>query len=413
MQKQLKRSNKTISLLKKKLKKSQQKSRRLKKKVTDLKGIVKQLQKEDLISSKCEEMLDQTFARIPLALMKRMTSKKSGKGNKYSPELKSFALTLQFYSAKAYEFVRNTFNVALPSQSQIRRWYGKVAADPGFTKPAFNALKVKVEDAQKNGKKIICSLMLDEMAIKKHISWDGKTFQGYVDLGNGIDDDSLPVAKDTLVFMVVSIDGSWKVPVGYFFVDGLSGKERANLVEVCIQRLSDVSVEVISLTCDGPSCHFSMLSALGATLKASDMVSSFPHPQDKGKRIHVLLDICHMLKLVRNTWAEGGILVDKDGGKILWYLVELQNLQQAEGLHLGNKLRMAHIQWKQQKMKVNLAAQALSSSVADAIEYCTDKLKLPQFQGSEPTVKFLRLFDHLFDIMNSRNPLAKGYKAPL
>ena len=40
-------------------------------------------------------------------------------------------------------------------------------------------------------------------------------------------------------------------------------------------------------------------------------------------------------------------------------------------------------------------------------------MKLPQVQGSEATVKFLHLFDHLFDILNSRNPLAKGYKAPL
>ena len=40
-------------------------------------------------------------------------------------------------------------------------------------------------------------------------------------------------------------------------------------------------------------------------------------------------------------------------------------------------------------------------------------LKLPQFQGSEATVKFLRMFDHLFDVLNSRNPLAKGYKSPL
>ena len=64
-------------------------------------------------------------------------------------------------------------------------------------------------------------------------------------------------------------------------------------------------------------------------------------------------------------------------------------------------------------MKVNLAAQSLSSSVADAIEYCATTLKLPQFQGSQATVKFIRHFDHLFDVLNSRNPLAKGYKSPL
>ena len=275
-------------------------------------------------------------------------------------------------------------------------------------------MKVKAEEAEKKGGKVICSLMMDEMAIKKHVSWDGKKYNGYVDLGNGISDDSLPVAGDALVFMVVAVDGSWKVPCGYFFIDGLSGKERANLVKVCIQRLSDVGVKVISLTCDGPSCHFSMLSALGASLHLANMIPYFPHPNNNKEKIYVLLDVCHMLKLVRNTLAEKGILVDKDGGKILWqYLVDLERLQNDEGLRLGNKLKKAHIQWKQQKMKVNLAAQSLSSSVADAIEYCATTLNLPQFQGCEATVKFLRLFDHLFDVLNSRNPLAKGYKSPL
>ena len=64
-------------------------------------------------------------------------------------------------------------------------------------------------------------------------------------------------------------------------------------------------------------------------------------------------------------------------------------------------------------MKVNLAAQASSSSVADALEYCANELKLPEFQGCEATVGFIKMFDQLFDILNSRNPLAKGYKAPL
>ena len=180
------------------------------------------------------------------------------------------------------------------------------------------------------------------------------------------------------------------------------------------QHLSGVGIEVISFTCDGPSCHFSMLSALGASLDPSQMTTWFPHPDDENKKIYILLDVCHMLKLVRNTLGEKGILINNDDEKVLWaYIVELQRLQETEGLRLGNKLKKAHIQWKQQKMKVNLAAQSLSSSVADAIEYCWSELKLPQFQGCEATVTFLRIFDHLFDILNSRNPLGKGYKAPL
>jgi hypothetical protein len=53
----------------------------------------------------------------------------------------------------------------------------------------------------------------------------------------------------------------------------------------------------------------------------------------------------------------------------------------------------------------------LSASVADAIEFCGENLKLDQFVGSEATVHYLRVIDRLVDILNSRNPFAKGYKA--
>ena len=38
---------------------------------------------------------------------------------------------------------------------------------------------------------------------------------------------------------------------------------------------------------------------------------------------------------------------------------------------------------------------------------------MENFKGNEATVTFIRTFDHLFDILNSKNPLANNYKAPL
>lgn len=110
MQQLLDASNVKVLTLKKKLKTLQQRTRRLKKKVTSLQQIVTKLRQNNLISSNCEEMLSQTFSGVPLAVMKKMSTKISGKGSKYSSQLKFFALTLQFYSAKAYEFVRKTFS---------------------------------------------------------------------------------------------------------------------------------------------------------------------------------------------------------------------------------------------------------------------------------------------------------------
>lgn len=90
------------------------------------------------------------------------------KGKKYTEEVKAFALTLQLYSNKAYEYVRKIFNLSLPHPRTLRSWYTKVAGDPGFTESAFSALKRHVENNRQNNKEIVCSLLLDEMAIRKH-----------------------------------------------------------------------------------------------------------------------------------------------------------------------------------------------------------------------------------------------------
>ena len=193
--------------------------------------------------------------------------------------------------------------------------------------------------------------MIDEMAIRTHAEWDGQKYRGFIDLGTGVDDnDSLPLAKDALVFMVVAVNSTWKVPCAYFLVNGLHGIERANLIKMCLRKLLEVGVKVISLTCDSPSCHSSMLSELGLNLNPYNLKTNFPHPHNSGANVYALLDVCHMLKLVRNTLSDGGILQDKDGNKIyLHYLVELYKLQTTEGLRLANKLKKAHIEWRQQK----------------------------------------------------------------
>ncbi|XDV47041.1 hypothetical protein PO909_016787 [Leuciscus waleckii] len=157
-----------------------------------------------------------------------------------------------------------------------------------------------------------------------------------------------------------------------------------------------------------------MIRELGANLCIMDMRPYFLHPEDHTQKVHVLLDPCHMLKLLRNVFSTVEVLVREDGQQIRWrYIEELHKLQEKEGLRLGNKLKMAHIQWRNQKMKVNLAAQLFSSSVADALEYCEQELKYPQFSGCAATVQFLRTIDAAFDVLNSRNPLGKGHKAPI
>ena len=392
-----------------KLKLEKQKTTRLKIKINCLTEVISELKQKMLISTGCAEMLEASFSGVPKEILIRVKQRKK---QKVLEELRSFAMTLHFYSAKAYAYVRECFDLVLPHPETIRSWYSKISADPGFTQPAFSAIKSCVEERKREGKETLCALMMDEVSIRKHVEYAAGKFHGYVDLGCGVVNDSLPPAKDALVLMVVAIDDSWKIPVAYFLIDGLTGEERANIIKECLLRLHAIGARVLSLTCDGPSCHFAMLRALGANMDVLNMKPSFPHPADPSDKIHAVLDVCHMLKLIRNTLADRSTL-QTPTGKISWkFLQELNKLQEAQGLRLGNKLKMAHIRWEKLKMKVKLATQVFSSSVADALEYCNTQLHLPQFRGCEETVEFLRTIDAAFDVLNSRNPLGKGYKAP-
>ena len=64
-------------------------------------------------------------------------------------------------------------------------------------------------------------------------------------------------------------------------------------------------------------------------------------------------------------------------------------------------------------MNVKLAAQTMSGSLANAIDFMNISQKQPEFQDSKGTVAFIRILDRLFDMLNYRNPCGKGFKQPL
>ncbi len=51
----------------------------------------------------------------------------------------------------------------------ISSWYNAIDGEPGFTKETLTALKAKVLAAKRDGQKVVCALMLDEMSIHKHV----------------------------------------------------------------------------------------------------------------------------------------------------------------------------------------------------------------------------------------------------
>lgn len=103
------------------------------------------------------------------------------------------------------------------------------------------------------------------------------------------------------------------------------------------------------------------------------------------------------------------MLLDDNGQQISWsYFKQLVELQETEGLHAGNKLTERHINFWREIMKVRLAVQVFSASVADALDFCNNDLHLPKFSGADATAKFCRVLNDVFDALNTRNVLSKN-----
>ena len=60
--------------------------------------------------------------------------------------------------------------MALPHPTLIRLWNARINGNAGFTQYAFVALSAQVKEDTSNDRQTICALMLDEMAIRKHVS---------------------------------------------------------------------------------------------------------------------------------------------------------------------------------------------------------------------------------------------------
>lgn len=400
-----------IKKYRKKIHSLQQTKRRQKKKIDDLTSFLSELKQKHFIDNDILETLNQAVGPNKEFLLRQLSKVTSlHQPTTYSEELKTFALMLHFYSPRAYNYVRNTFQTCLPHTRTIGKWYKKLDGSPGFTEEAFRML---TKYAEYSSYPILCSLLIDEMAIRQYIEWDGKVFHGYVNIGSEPLDDSLPIAKDALVFMAVGINTNWKIPLGYFLINKMTSEQRANLLKQCLKLCSETGIKVVSITFDGLAANISMVKQLGCCFDIDNINPTFCHPATNEK-VALFLDACHMVKLVRNTLGDKKLIFDEDNNKIEWnYVKELHELQEIGVLHLGNKLRSAHISFYKQKMNVKLATQLLSESVADSIEFCDKILQLPKFKNSEATVKFIRIVNKLFDILNSRNVKQFGYKKPI
>jgi DNA transposase THAP9 len=204
----------------------------------------------------------------------KRTSEQKVHHGKYTPDERCLALTVQYHSTSAYNALRKIFNNCLPHEETVRRWYKNIDGNPGFTVESHRVLRRLCTTANQNHKKVVVAMTMDEMAVRKHLAYDkhNDKFDGTVDFQHK-SKSSDDLASKALVFMLTAVNDSWKIPIGYFYVNGLSAELRAELITKCFEFLKDLDLEVISLTFDGDPANIKAVEILGAKFSADeDMV---------------------------------------------------------------------------------------------------------------------------------------------
>lgn len=227
------------------------------------------------------------------------------------------------------------------------------------------------------------------MSLKKETSYINGKFSGFCDYGGIVAEDSETLCSEALVFLLVPLTFStFQYPVGYFLVDKVNSRIQTELVKSILELTATKGLRIRNITSDGAAANQTMFGLLGCMLDANTPKPFFQHPH-MDHRVYATLDICHMLKLARNAFADFNTLYDYEDRKISWeVIVKLSKLQDDIGLHMANKLSSKHIQWKKQKMKVKLAAQLFSRSVADALRFLNES-GADGFEDCQATIEFL------------------------
>lgn len=96
-------------------------------------------------------------------------------------------------------------------------------------------------------------LIFDGMAIRSQVSVDQKEniLRGNIDFGNATqyldtnkESEKNKMATEMLASQVVSFSTKFKISIAHFFINGISAKVQAKLIEVAINKLYDIGIVV-------------------------------------------------------------------------------------------------------------------------------------------------------------------------
>ncbi|KAL5500013.1 hypothetical protein EMCRGX_G011503 [Ephydatia muelleri] len=329
---------------------------------------------------------------------------------KWHPLMIKWCLYLRYKSSGAYEALRESGCLKLPSQRTLRDYTHVVKAANGFTLDIDEQLvRVSKLLTLKEWQKCV-ALVIDEMFIREDLVYDKTNDEliGFTDLGDinnhlvayekCLNEDTCPtVANSMLVFMVCSFFTQMKYPYVQFPCANVSGDLLFAPIWEAVFRLERCGFKVLTITFDGAAANRRFLKLMGSEKVLFKVINKYSLEK---RPLFFFSDPPHLLKTTRNCLASKARHLWCNGSDILFqHITDMyyRDREKSMGLLLLPKIKLEHIQLTPfSRMRVDLAAQLLSETVAKALVLSGDP-------AVQETAKFVTMFDKFFDALNVSN----------
>ena len=181
-----------------------------------------------------KQYLENSFERI-FWDQQREASSKSSKGMRWHPAIIKWCLYLRYQSSKAYELVRNSGVIKLPSQRTLMDYTHCVKSDTGFSTNVDLLLMQANNMSSCSEHQKLVILLLDEMYVREDLVYDKHSgrLTGFTHLGSVSDhllaseraqgDPVRQLAKTIMVFMVKGLFTPLRFAYAQFPCNSLTG----------------------------------------------------------------------------------------------------------------------------------------------------------------------------------------------
>ena len=272
----------------------------------DIREMVKEHESDAL-----EAYPEDSFQRIFWEEQKKASGLKDKQSMKWHPMFIRWCLYLRHVSGRAYDILRQSGCIVLPSQRTLRDYTHYASAEIGFCAEVDKLLVSSIDLSIERNQYV--ALVMDEVHIRDNLVYDKHDGQlvGFVDLGetnNHLVDLELSsstdreLAKSMVVLMVRGLFADINFPYAQFACgSSLSGELLMDPVWETISRLERQGICVMALTCDGASSN-RRLEKLHT--KGKGLVYKVPNvfAADKPRFLYFISDPPHLLKTARNCW---------------------------------------------------------------------------------------------------------------